>query len=140
MGTVTEQAAKESGLAVGTPVVAGGLDAACGTLGAGVIHPGETQEQGGQAGGMSICRDESNADPRQILGYHVVPGQWLLQGGTTGGGGVMRWFEREFADYERSVAREKGSSLNQLNEIAERVAPGSDGVVFLPYMSGERSP
>ena len=52
----------------------------------------------------------------------------------------MRWFEREFADYERSVAGEKGSSLNQLNEIAERIAPGSDGVVFLPYMSGERSP
>ena len=102
--------------------------------------PGETQEQGGQAGGMSICMDEYKADPRLILGYHVVPGQWLLQGGTTGGGGVMRWFEREFADYERSVAGEKGSSLNQLNEIAEKVAPGSDGVVFLPYMSGERSP
>ena len=48
----------------------------------------------------------------------MVPGQWLLQGGTTGGGGVMRWFEREFAEYERSVAGEKGSSLNQLNEIA----------------------
>ena len=140
VGTVTEKAAEESGLAVGTPVVAGGLDAACGTLGAGVIHPGETQEQGGQAGGMSICMDAYKADPRLILGYHVVPGQWLLQGGTTGGGGVMRWFEREFADYERSVAGEKGSSLNQLNEIAERVAPGSDGVVFLPYMSGERSP
>ena len=140
VGTVTEKAAEESGLAVGTPVVAGGLDAACGTLGAGVIHPGETQEQGGQAGGMSICMDEYKADPRLILAYHVVPGQWLLQGGTTGGGGVMRWFEREFADYERSVAGEKGSSLNQLNEIAERVAPGSDGVVFLPYMSGERSP
>ena len=141
VGTVTEKAAEESGLAVGTPVVAGGLDAACGTLGAGVIHPGETQEQGGQAGGMSICMDEYKADPRLILGYHVVPGQWLLQGGTTGGGGVMRWFEREFADYERMMAgEEKGSSLDQLNEIAEKIAPGSDGVVFLPYMSGERSP
>ena len=107
VGTVTEKAAEESGLAVGIPVVAGGLDAACGTLGAGVIHPGETQEQGGQAGGMSICMDEYKADPRLILGYHVVPGQWLLQGGTTGGGGVMRWFEREFADYERSVAGKK---------------------------------
>ena len=140
VGGVSEKAAKETGLLEGTPVVAGALDAACGTLGAGVIHPGETQEQGGQAGGMSICMDAYKADPRLILGYHVVPGQWLLQGGTTGGGGVMRWFEREFADYERSVAGEKGSSLNQLNEIAERVAPGSDGVVFLPYMSGERSP
>ena len=140
VGTVTAKAAQECGLAEGTPVVAGGLDAACGTLGAGVIHPGETQEQGGQAGGMSICTDEYKADPRLILSYHVVPDKWLLQGGTTGGGGVMRWFEREFADYERSVAGEKGSSLNQLNEIAERIAPGSDGVVFLPYMSGERSP
>lgn len=141
VGTVTEAAAKESGLAVGTPVAAGGLDAACGTLGAGVIHPGETQEQGGQAGGMSICIDEYKADPRLILGYHVVPGQWLLQGGTTGGGGVMRWFEQEFADYEREVSgRVDSSSLMQLNALAEKVAPGCDGAVFLPYMAGERSP
>ena len=54
VGTVTEEAAAQTGLAVGTPVVAGGLDAACGTLGAGVIHPGETQEQGGQAGGCLL--------------------------------------------------------------------------------------
>lgn len=72
-----------------------------------MIHPGETQEQGGQAGGMSICGMSTRQIPELILGYHVVPGQWLLQGGTTGGGGVMRWFEREFADYERSVAGEK---------------------------------
>ena len=97
---------------------------ACGTLGAGVIHPGETQEQGGQAGGMSICTDTYKADPSLILGYHVVPGQWLLQGGTTGGGGVMRWFEREFADYERSRKADTGkSSLEQLNEIAEQYQP-----------------
>lgn len=141
IGTVTNEAAKLTGLAEGTPVVAGGLDAACGTLGAGVIHPGETQEQGGQAGGMSICMDTYTADPRLILSYHVVPGQWLLQGGTTGGGGVMRWMEREFGAYERSVAEEKGvSSLNQFNELAEQVPPGCEGVVFLPYMSGERSP
>ena len=141
IGTVTKEAALESGLAEGTPVAAGGLDAACGTLGAGVIHPGETQEQGGQAGGMSICIEEYKADPRLILGFHVVPGKWLLQGGTTGGGGVMRWFEREFADYERLMKEQTGvSSLNQLNEIAEKTPPGCDGLVFLPYMAGERSP
>ena len=141
IGTVTEQAAEESGLAPGTPVAAGGLDAACGTLGAGVIHPGETQEQGGQAGGMSICMDTYKADPRLILGYHVVPGQWLLQGGTTGGGGVMRWFEQEFAGEERLLKETTGiSSLDALNRIAEKVSPGCDGMVFLPYMAGERSP
>ena len=141
VGTVTEKAAMECGLAVGTPVVAGGLDAACGTLGTGVIHNGETQEQGGQAGGMSICTDTYTADPRLILGYHVVPNYWLLQGGTVGGGGVMRWLEREFADFEREEGKRVGkSSLELFNEEAERVSAGSDGVVFLPYMAGERSP
>lgn len=141
IGTVTKKTAEESGLAEGTPVAAGGLDAACGTLGAGVIHSGETQEQGGQAGGMSICIEKYQADPRLILGFHVIPGKWLLQGGTTGGGGVMRWFEREFADYERLMREQTGiSSLDQLNEIAEKVKPGCDGLVFLPYMAGERSP
>lgn len=141
VGTVTEKAAKECGLAIETPVVAGGLDAACGTLGTGVIHNGETQEQGGQAGGMSICTDTYTADPRLILSYHVVPNCWLLQGGTTGGGGVMRWLEREFADYEREEGKRVGkSSLQLFNEEAEVISPGSDGVVFLPYMSGERSP
>lgn len=141
VGTVTEKASKECGLAVGTPVVAGGLDAACGTLGTGVIHNGETQEQGGQAGGMSICTDTYKADARLILSYHVVPDCWLLQGGTTGGGGVMRWLEREFADFERIEGERVGkSSLQLFNEEAEKVAPGSDGLVFLPYMAGERSP
>ncbi len=141
IGTVTETAAKECGLAAGTPVAAGGLDAACGTLGAGVIHSGETQEQGGQAGGMSICTDTYRSDKRLILGYHVIPGHWLLQGGTTGGGGVMRWLEKEFGDYEREEGRRQHrSSLDLFNEEAAAVAPGSDGVIFLPYMSGERTP
>lgn len=141
IGRVHQEAAAETGLKVGTPVVAGGLDAACGTLGAGVFKDGETQEQGGQAGGMSICMDEYQAEARLILSYHVVPGKWLLQGGTTGGGGVMRWFEKEFAGYERIMEKETGkSSLNQLNALAEAVAPGCDGLIFLPYMSGERSP
>ena len=141
VGHVTRQASEESGLAEGTPVVAGGLDAACGTLGAGVINNGDTQEQGGQAGGMSICTDTCHKDERLILSFHVVPGRWLLQGGTTGGGGVMRWFEHEFAGEERIREKDSGiSSLMQLNEIAEKVSPGSDGLVFLPYMSGERTP
>lgn len=141
IGTVTAKAAKECGLVEGIPVVAGALDAACGTLGAGVIHPGETQEQGGQAGGMSICMDTYKADKRLILSYHAVPDQWILQGGTVGGGGVMRWMEHEFADYERLAGKDMGkSSLELFNELADKVPAGSDGVVFLPYMSGERSP
>lgn len=141
VGYVTKTAAQKTGLSEGTPVVAGGLDACCGTLGAGAIHNKETQEQGGQAGGMSICTDTYVADPRLILSRHVVPGIFLLQGGTTGGGGVMRWIEQEFGSYERAMQKETGrSSLNQLGDLAEKSKPGSGGVIFLPYMSGERSP
>ncbi|WP_305767466.1 xylulokinase [Candidatus Epulonipiscium viviparus] len=139
VGAINKTAAEKSGLLEGTKVVAGGLDAACATLGVGVIHNGQTQEQGGQAGGMSICIDTYKADSRLILSNHVVPGKWLLQGGTTGGGGVMRWVERELGD--RGTAKERGlSSFDYLNEIAAAVPAGSDGVTFLPYMAGERSP
>ncbi|MDR0963928.1 MAG: xylulokinase [Clostridium sp.] len=129
VGKVTTAAARQTGLLDGTPVVAGGLDAACGTFGAGVVLPGQTQEQGGQAGGMSICQDVFTADPRLILSRHVLPDLWLLQGGTTGGGGVMRWLSACFQESPR-----------QLDQEAESVPPGSDGLIFLPYMAGERSP
>ena len=131
IGTVTKEAAKITGLKEGTPVVAGGLDAACGTLGAGVYKPGQTQEQGGQAGGMSICTDTPLAHKKLILGTHVVPGMWLLQGGTVGGGGTLKWFKKEFG---------QNMSFDELTALAEDIAPASDGVTFLPYMAGERSP
>ena len=131
VGKLTKEAAEQMGLAEGIPVAAGGLDAACGTLGAGVVSPGQTQEQGGQAGGMSICIDRYAADPRLILGFHVVPGRWLLQGGTTGGGGALKWL-RETMCPELSFA--------EMSSLAETAEPGSGGVTFLPYMAGERSP
>lgn len=140
-GYVTKEAAALCGLKEGTPVAAGGLDAACGALGVGVLFPGQVQEQGGQAGGMSICMDQCRKDRRLILGFHVVPGRWLLQGGTTGGGGVMRWLGREMGDYEKSIAGKTGKSeFEQLCDLAAGVCAGSDGLLFLPYMAGERSP
>ncbi|HOK42638.1 MAG TPA: xylulokinase [Thermoclostridium caenicola] len=141
VGSVTRGAAASTGLLEGTPVVAGGLDAACATLGAGVIHDGQTQEQGGQAGGMSICMDKYCAEPRLILSFHVVPDRWLLQGGTTGGGGALRWFSEQFGYEELQKALQTGSSeFALLDELAGTVPAGSDGVVFLPYMAGERTP
>jgi xylulokinase len=131
VGTVTKEAARLTGLMEGTPVVAGGLDAACGTLGAGVYKVGQTQEQGGQAGGMSICLSEAKAHPKLILSPHVIPDLWLLQGGTVGGGGVLRWFKQELGG---------NSSFDDLTTLASQIPAGSEGVTFLPYMAGERSP
>lgn len=130
-GRMTKEAAEQTGLKEGTPVAAGGLDAACGTLGAGVVSPGQTQEQGGQAGGMSICIDQYAADPRLILGFHVVPGRWLLQGGTTGGGGALKWLRETMCPE---------LSFEEMSALAEKEPAGSGGVTFLPYMAGERSP
>lgn len=131
VGRLTQDAAEQTGLVAGIPVVAGGLDAACGTLGAGVTSAGQAQEQGGQAGGMSLCIDRCIADERLILSRHVVPGRWLLQGGTTGGGGALRWLRQTMCP-ELSFA--------QMSALAASAPPGSGGVIFLPYMAGERSP
>ena len=131
VGRLTREAAEQTGLKEGIPVVAGGLDAACGTLGAGVVSSGQTQEQGGQAGGMSICIDQYAADPRLILGFHVVPGRWLLQGGTTGGGGALKWLRETMCPE---------ISFEEMSNLADAVPAGSGGVTFLPYMAGERSP
>ncbi|MCL6591545.1 MAG: FGGY-family carbohydrate kinase [Firmicutes bacterium] len=140
-GTVTKAAAAETGLIPGTPVVAGGLDAACCALGAGAIHPGQTQEQGGQAGGMSIVLDKPLIHPRLILGCHVMPDRWLLQGGTVGGGGILKWFNQELGHIEQQTSRANDASpFEIMSQEAERVKPGSGGLIFLPYMAGERSP
>lgn len=131
IGAVSAAAAALTGLKEGTPVVAGALDATCGTLGAGVYKPGQTQEQGGQAGGMSICTEKSLAHKSLILSTHCVPGLYLLQGGSVGGGGVLKWFRQELA---------KGMSFDEITAEAENIPAGAEGVIFLPYMSGERSP
>ena len=111
------------------------------TLGAGVIIEGQTQEQGGQAGGMSIQVDSPIVHPKLILGYHVIPNKWLLQGGTVGGGGTLKWFSQELGAFEEELAREREISPYEImSEEAERISPGSNGLIFLPYMAGERSP
>lgn len=131
VGCVTREASALTGLKEGTPVVAGGLDAACGTLGSGVYLPGQTQEQGGQAGGMSICTDCALAHKDLILSQHVIKGMYLLQGGTVGGGGALRWFRQEFCP---------DMSFDRITQEAENIPVGAEGVIFLPYMAGERSP
>ncbi|MCL2772282.1 MAG: xylulokinase [Oscillospiraceae bacterium] len=131
VGGITREAAALTGLSEGTPVVAGGLDAACGTLGAGVITDGETQGMGGQSGGMSICCDEYKSHEKLILCNHVVPGKYLLQGGTIGAGASFKWLrENFFSDMQ----------FSEMDEMAKKIPCGSDGVIFLPYMAGERSP
>lgn len=130
-GGVTAAAARETGLAPGTPVLAGALDAAAGALGGGVTRPGQTQDQGGQAGGMGMSVRDVIVEPRLIFSHHVLAGQYLLQSGTVGGGS-LGWF--------REVAGRPGASFEALSAEAATAEAGSGGVLFLPYLAGERTP
>lgn len=141
VGEVTEAAARATGVPAGTPVVAGGLDAACCTLGAGVHRAGETQEQGGQAGGMSIALLAPVHDERLILSRHVIPGVWLLQGGTAAGSASLAWITRVVGEAERQASVAAGTGVyEEVGDLATTSPVGAGGLVFLPYLAGERSP
>jgi xylulokinase len=134
IGEITPRAAEEMGLAAGVTVIAGGLDAAVGALGAGVVRLGQTVDQGGQAGGMLMSVDRVIVEPLLIFGHHVLPSQYLLQSGTVGGG-TLGWFRQELW--------QNLSSDNPYESISAEAAgspPGANGLIFLPYMAGERTP
>jgi xylulokinase len=139
-GQVTTRAAAETGLAAGTPVIAGCLDAASGALGAGVTRLGHTNEQGGQAGGMAVSLDHIVVEPRLIFSHHVIPGQYILQAGTVGGGS-LGWFRDQFGQIEVGASRLLGQSPFELfSQQVRQSPPGANGLIFLPYMAGERTP
>lgn len=131
IGTVTEGAAAQMGLQAGIPVIAGCLDAAVGALGAGVTRLGQTNEQGGQAGGFAVSVSQVIVEPQLIFSHHVMPHQYLLQAGTVGGGS-LGWF--------RGILGDSSMSFESLSQQANQTAAGSNGLLFLPYMAGERTP
>lgn len=140
VGKVSEKAAIETGLVPGIPVIAGCLDAVAGALGSGVVKPGQTNEQGGQAGGFGISLDHILVEPRLIFSHHVIPGQYLLQAGTVGGGS-LGWFRDQLGQMEVNVASLIGKNPFELMSMqAEKSKPGAGGLIFLPYMAGERTP
>ena len=132
-GEVTGAAAAQTGLVAGTPVIAGCLDAAAGALGAGVTRVGQTMDQGGQAGGMALSVSKVTVDPRLIFSHHVLPGQYLLQSGTVGGGSLA-WFRHILG------SEEGPDGFEQFSMQVARTQPGAGGLIFLPYMAGERTP
>lgn len=140
VGTITEKAAAQTGLKPGIPLIAGCLDAAVGALGSGVTKPGQTNEQGGQAGGVGISLDHVVVEPRLIFSHHVIPGQYLLQAGTVGGGS-LGWFRDQFGYPEVSAANLLGNNpFDFFSQQVEKSKPGANGLIFLPYMAGERTP
>jgi xylulokinase len=137
LGHVSPAAAKLSGLAAGTPVVGGGADNACGAAGVGAVMPGDAVTSWGTSGTVLAPTAEPRVDPklRAHTFCHVAPGVWYVIGVVLSAGGAFAWYRDQCA---RELPEAERDSI--LVDEAVAIAPGADGVTFLPYLQGERTP
>ena len=143
LGRVTAEGAAATGLPLGTPVVGGGADNACGAAGVGVVAPGAegghlAVASWGTSGTVLATTAEPRVDPglRAHTFAHVAPGVWYVMGVILSAGGAFAWYREQFA---RELAGVSNADA-RLDDEAAGVAPGADGVTFLPYLQGERTP
>jgi xylulokinase len=142
-GQISRQTALVTGLAAGTPVVAGAGDQAASAVGNGIVLPGLTSATLGTSGVIFSYTDKPKLDPRGRIHTfcHAVPGKWHVMGVTQGAGLSLRWFKDQFGVAEAWYARQVGVDVYDLIiQEAEKIAPGSNGLLFLPYLMGERTP
>lgn len=142
LGEVTAEAARLTGLAQGTPVVVGGGDFAAATLGAGVVEEGEACLMLGTAGNLLVPRRSPGTDARLINAHHVGADRWLSLGGTLSGG-AQEWLRHALArgsGGDDTAVRGPLPGFEVLDAEAASVPVGSAGLVFLPYLQGERTP
>ena len=143
LGKVTKEAAALTGLPAGIPVAVGGGDFAAAALGAGVMREGEACLMLGTAGNLLVPRNTPGTDARLINAHHVGASRWLSLGGTLSGG-AQEWLRQAFvasaANMTDSAVRGALPTHEALDAEASRVAAGSDGLLFLPYLQGERTP
>lgn len=138
LGRVTLEAAGLTNLSAGTPVVGGGADNACGAAGVGVVTPGEAVTSWGTSGTVLAPTSEPRVDPtlRAHTFCHVAPNTWYLMGVVLSAGGAFAWYRDQLARDLVST----GEANERLNAEAATIAPGANGVTFLPYLQGERTP
>ncbi|MEA3403799.1 MAG: xylulokinase [Armatimonadota bacterium] len=142
-GHVTAEAAGLTGLAEGTPVVGGGGDQAAGAVGNGIVRSGVVSVSTGTSGVVFAHLDEPRVDEklRTHTFCHAVPGRWHVMGVMLSAGGSLRWVRDTLCDAEVEIARNMGIDAYELmTEQAAQAPVGSEGLVFLPYLTGERTP
>ena len=137
-GQISSKGAAETGLRVGTPVVAGAGDQAAGATGMGIVATGTVSATIGTSGVVFAATDRPALDPRGRMHTfcHAIPGRWHVMGVTQAAGLSLRWFRDNFA-VDSSGARE---SYDRLTAEAAKIPAGSDGLLWTPYLMGERTP
>ena len=136
-GKVTAEASQLTGLPTGIPVVAGAGDQAGGAVGIGIVQPGAVSATIGTSGVVFAATNSPALDPqgRVHTFCHAVPGRWHVMGVTQGAGLSLRWFRDQFG-----AGTGSGDPYDRMTAEAESVPPGSNGLLWAPYLMGERTP
>lgn len=135
IGEVTKEAADYTGLTEGIPVIAGGGDQMCGGIGLGVVRNGVVASTIGTSGCVFSFSDKcvSDSSHQAILSYcHSVKNSWCVYGCTLTAGGAFSWLKNKIFD--------EIPDFDKMTDIASKSEPGSAGMIFLPYLNGERTP
>jgi xylulokinase len=142
-GKINAAAAEETGLREGTPVVAGGGDQSAQAVGTGIIEPGLVSVTTGTSGVVFAASEVYRPEPegRVHAFCHAVPGMWHWMGVMLSAGGSFRWLRDTLGEQEKSIAALTGADPYEILTLEAAQAPaGSEGLLFLPYLTGERTP
>ena len=137
-GQISAEGAAATGLKPGTPVVAGAGDQAAGATGMGIVRPGAVSATIGTSGVVFAATDRPALDPRGRLHTfcHAIPGRWHVMGVTQAAGLSLRWFRDQFG----AGANDGRDPYERLSDEAAKIPAGSEGVLWAPYLMGERTP
>lgn len=142
-GKLSAAAAKLLDLKAGTPVVGGGGDQAAGAVGNGIVKRGVISATMGTSGVVFAHSDELQIDPqgRVHTFCHAVRDKWHVMGVVLSAGGSLQWYRNQLGQNEIAAAKKiKTDPYNLMTEQASEAPPGCEGLFFLPYLSGERTP
>ena len=135
---VSKAGAEATGLLEGTPLVTGAGDQAAGAVGMGIVRPGSVHATIGTSGVVFAATDRPALDPKGRLHTfcHAIPGRWHIMGVTQSAGLSLRWFRDNFG----ALADDGRDPYERISDEAAAVPPGCDGVLWAPYLMGERTP
>jgi len=142
-GQLSTAVAMELGLPANLPVAGGGGDAVVQTTGTGLVKPGILGTTIGTAGivAMALDRPYDNPEGKLQIFCNNMPGKWHCMGVTLAAGGSLRWIRDTLGSSEKEIARRLGEDVYELfSKEASLIEPGAEGLLFLPYLIGERCP
>jgi xylulokinase len=141
VGRVTHQAASDTGFLAGTPVVCGTSDSAIEAYAAGAVDPGQCVAKLATAGNFNVMTAEATPHPQTLTYMHVVPGLWYTVTATNAAAACLRWFRNNFFEGKAGKGtKQSESTYTRMGEEAARSPVGARGLLFHPYLQGERSP